>query len=107
MLGMAVKPKGGNWIKGSIERETKPLTSGTPLEDLLAANEHWALEASDPVKYPRQAAAANAYIASNNRDIAIDNWVNKKLNRYIQNELPFMVRALPRQPRHPGTSRAR
>lgn len=87
LLGMAVKPKGGNWIKGSIENQTKGLKSGTPLEDLLAANEHWALEASDPVKYPQQAANANRYIQSNNQDIAIDNWVDKKLNKYIRNEM--------------------
>jgi len=89
MLGMAVKPKGGNWIKGSIENATKGLKSGESLEDLLAANEHWKLqiEQANEKQNPVLAGNANRYIQSNNQDIAIDNWVDKKLNKYIRNEM--------------------
>ena len=89
LLGMAVKPKGGNWIKGSIENQTKGLKSGENLEDILAANEHWKLqiEQANERQNPVLAGNANRYIQSNNQDIAIDNWVDKKLNKYIRNEM--------------------
>jgi len=87
MLGMSVKPKGGNWLKGSIERETKGVKSGLNPEQVKWENEHYALEASDSVRYPEQAAQANAQIQRNNTNLALDNWIDKKLNKYVQNEL--------------------
>jgi hypothetical protein len=87
MLGMAVKPKGGNWLANSVEGETRGLKSGANIEQMLAENEHYALEASDPIKYPREARQANLNIQENNQHIAIDNWVDKKLNKYIKNEM--------------------
>lgn len=87
LLGMSVKPKGGNWLAGSIERETKGVKSGLNPEQVKWENEHYALEAADPVRYPEQAAQANAQIQRNNTHLALDNWIDKKLNKYIQNEL--------------------
>jgi len=67
MLGMAVKPKGGNWIKGSVEAETEGLKN----RDLARA-----------LQEPADLPAANIAV-----DDPINNWIDKKLNKYIKNEM--------------------
>jgi hypothetical protein len=67
MLGMAVKPKGGNWIKNSVEAETEGLKN----RDLARA-----------LQEPADLPAANIAI-----DDPINNWIDKKLNKYVRNEL--------------------
>ena len=67
MLGMAVKPKGGNWIKGSVEAETEGLKN----RDLARA-----------LQEPADLPAANMIVND-----PINNWIDKKLNKYIKNEM--------------------
>jgi hypothetical protein len=67
MLGMAVKPKGGNWLANSIEAETQGLKNRDIME---------ALRAPADMPPPNHAVTDS-----------INNWVDKKLNKYIRNEM--------------------
>lgn len=70
-----VKPKGGNWLSGSVEGATKPLKFGqegmyyrlTPEERL------------DPDFAP--------VVEIGKRNQAVDEWIDTKLNKYIRNEM--------------------
>lgn len=85
MPGTAViKPKGGNWLTGSVERQTEPIKARGPTEDDRA----WILEhaenqrelGQDPT---RVLEGLNAIPRTN----AINNWIDKKLNKYIRNQM--------------------
>ena len=67
MLGMAVKPKGGNWLANSVEAETQGLKNRDIME---------ALRAPADMPPPNHAVTDS-----------INNWVDKKLNKYIRNEM--------------------
>jgi len=70
-----VKPKGGNWLAGSLEPVTKPMKSYVPSEESLLR-----AEAVTPV------GAAEAR-ARSIPDAALNKWIDKKLNPYIKNEM--------------------
>ena len=63
-VGMAIKPKGGNWLDGSVEDALKPLNVRVRTEGI------------------------NGHTAENTAtDSAINDWITKKLTRYIKNEM--------------------
>lgn len=66
-----VKQKGGNWLAGSIDEALSPLKRG-PL---------------DGGKKLIEAGLMTPESAARNPDIALNRWIDKKLGRYIQNEM--------------------
>lgn len=70
-----MKPKGGNWLAGSIERVTDPMKSYVPSEESLLR-----AEAVTP------AGAAEAR-ASSIPNAVLNKWIDKKLNPYIKTEM--------------------
>ena len=99
-----IKPKGGNWPKGSVESvvenfktpkrlpaafvtETEPVVPKTPLE-LVETYESYKdqLDPDDPfnqnIEYDLQ-----QEIQSETRNAALDTWLDQKLAKYVKNEL--------------------
>lgn len=110
MLGMAVKRKGGNWLKNEIANETKHLKfdavdldqlnapEGVDLDQILDAF----IRGVDPTEYtgfddPDLAIDIINYVRNTYPDVyaksippherAVDKWIDTKLNKYIQNEM--------------------
>ena len=71
-----IKPKGGNWLSGSVETATNPLVKRGFTPEQVAEHE----------ARPRPIMSARDLMLQP-EDIAINNWVDKKLNRYIKNEM--------------------
>jgi hypothetical protein len=77
-----IKPKGGNWMAGHVERALEPLKSAdedAAVRAMLRANPNLDLEAA------RQFAAAGAAVPPQNQ--AINRWIDTKLAKYIRNEM--------------------
>lgn len=77
-----IKPKGGNWLAGHVERALEPLKSAdedAAVRAMLRANPNLDPEAA------RQFAAAGAAVPPQNQ--AINRWIDTKLNKYIRNEM--------------------
>lgn len=70
-----VKPKGGNWLAGSIEREIAPMRTVDPAMMDVLRN-------ADP-RFVDQAALNRV----NAEGMAIDKWLETKLAKYIRNEM--------------------
>jgi len=62
----AVKPKGGNWLAGEVEEATEPLKRPAVPQELT------------------DEFGASAGVTGQE---ALNNWIDKKLNRYIRNEM--------------------
>lgn len=89
VAGMAIKQKGGNWLTGNIERQTQRMKSrvigqdpARRLEDLEAAYAQ-NVEAGVPVDETFMQRERERMMP----DIAINRWIDTKLNRYIRNEM--------------------
>jgi hypothetical protein len=83
-----VKPKGGNWLAGSIERVTEPMKTPkiagqTPQERVI---EHEKLLAN-PSLNADQLDRVNYHLEVTKGEAALDKWIDKKLNSYIKNEM--------------------
>jgi hypothetical protein len=80
----AIKMKGGNWLAGEVEGATEGLKpKGLTAEDrphLLARIEAIQQRGFAPVDEIRQLDALT-------QNEALNNWIDKKLNRYIKNEM--------------------
>jgi hypothetical protein len=61
----AIKPKGGNWLAGHVERTLAPMKR----------------------VMPEEAALTYEGIESAGRDAAMNDWLDTKLNKYIKNEM--------------------
>jgi hypothetical protein len=70
-----VKPKGGNWLAGSVERG---LTQMKQPDRMLQGGNQITLEQA--LNWPGLAPEAG-------RNLAINNWIDTKVNKYIRNEL--------------------
>lgn len=70
-----VKPKGGNWLAGSIEREIAPMRTVDPAMMDVLRN-------ADP-RFVDQAALNRV----NAEGMALDKWLETKLAKYIRNEM--------------------
>lgn len=89
MPGTAViKPKGGNWLAGTVEGAVKPLKSLTvagqtpaeriPLHEELLRDPSLNADQIDRVRHQLDVARSEA---------ALDRWIDKKLAGYIRNEM--------------------
>lgn len=83
-----VKPKGGNWLAGSVERVTEPMKTPkiagqTPQERIV---KHERL-LTDPSLNADQLDRVNYHLEVTKGEAALDKWVDKKLNSYIKNEM--------------------
>lgn len=65
----AIKPKGGNWLKGDVERSLSAL-KGDVMPGAYAGD-----------------APANAAELRNARSTATNDWIDKQLTRYVKNEM--------------------
>ena len=78
-----VKPKGGNWLAGSVENVVRPLKRHqNPQEALNFAREQLA--------GPLPGDTYNALMARMpdwEREVSINNWIDQKLAKYIRNEM--------------------
>ena len=84
----AVKPKGGNWLSNSVESSTRGLKS-SPLrespEDRLIEYERRL--ANHPNLSPEAVARLQNQMELAKNDLAVNKWVDQKLNKYIKNEM--------------------
>lgn len=82
MPGTAViKPKGGNWLEGSIEKSTSKWTEDLEPMNLGEITERNGVRRAQEML--RQYQESPRYRQQN----AINKWVDKKLNKYIRNEM--------------------
>ncbi len=95
-VGMAIKPKGGNWLEGSAERTLGGLKKAPVELDKYAIRE--AMSPEDLGKYfaasnvegvndlTSQLKAAGLYDKYVQPD-HVNNWIDKQLTRYVRNEM--------------------
>lgn len=85
----AIKMKGGNWLANEVEGVTEPLRQKTPGgymdagEALAEMRRVYPPETTNPDLLRRQEPMMRTLEAS----AALNNWIDKKLNRYIRNEM--------------------
>lgn len=85
----AIKMKGGNWLANEVEGVTEPLRQTTPGgymdagEALAEMRRVYPPETTNPDLLRRQEPMMRTLEAS----AALNNWIDKKLNRYIRNEM--------------------
>jgi hypothetical protein len=84
-----IKPKGGNWLAGSVERALEPMrlrVSGsdpaTRIQELQAAKAQ-NIEAGVPIDEERMA----SLMSELEPRAAINKWLDQKLGKYIKNEM--------------------
>ena len=84
----AVKDKGGNWFKGSIENAVAPLKTPTTAGETPAQRipRHEAL-LQDPTLSPGSRSTVERLLADTRREAAVDRWVDTKLSKYIRNDM--------------------
>jgi len=88
-----VKPKGGNWFAGSVERGLKPLRTRTVVVGQEPADRIRVLE--NIIREQEAAGAVTPEYLDRNRaerarligGAAINNWIDTKLTKYIKNEM--------------------
>lgn len=74
-----VKSKGGNWLNGSVEDALQGLKKG-PIQDM--AGNMWAHDVPKATEIERA-----AWAAGNPSSVALNNWIDKQLTRYVKNEM--------------------
>ena len=79
-----VKPKGGNWLAGSVEKAIEPMAQRLGREDELLRTLQLANPDLDPAQ-ARQVIRAN--LGQTESDVAVDKWLKSKLAKYIRNEM--------------------
>lgn len=78
-----VKPKGGNWLSGSVEGATQPLkTHQNPAQEVAYIRGE--LERPQRGEVYQQLVGR---LPQAEREDAINNWIDTKLNKYIRNEM--------------------
>jgi len=87
----AIKMKGGNWLAGEVEGATEPLrqkgaVGSSPEEMLAQMRERYTPEVIAALEPPLQESVARSFKTLDGM-FAINNWIDKKLNRYIKNEM--------------------
>jgi hypothetical protein len=96
-----VKPKGGNWIAGSIEEGLKPLkrpvdttTSLGPILERYGLTREQLLETPLPERLRMYDEVLDP---GKKNDLAVNKWVDTKLSKYIKNEMATPEDSLRRQ----------
>jgi hypothetical protein len=64
-----VKPKGGNWLAGSVERAVEPMRAYLPSEEMI------------------REAGMNPDVPARHASLAMNKWLDQKLGKYIRNEM--------------------
>jgi hypothetical protein len=64
-----VKPKGGNWLAGSVERAIDPMRAYLPSEEMI------------------REAGMNPDVPARHASLAMNKWLDQKLGKYIRNEM--------------------
>jgi len=64
-----IKPKGGNWLAGSVEKAVEPMKSRVTSKPDIASDEQWA-----------------EYLKSDPNAV-VNKWLDTKLSKYIKNEM--------------------
>jgi hypothetical protein len=86
-----MKPKGGNWITGSVEGALKPLRRQTAGRDDPAEMLGRVREIYTPEEIEKLQGAAKRHvlqtIAELEKDVALNNWVDRNLGNYIKKEM--------------------
>jgi hypothetical protein len=87
-----IKTKGGNWQSGSIEKALKPLKRNTaagndPVEMLSRMRERYTPE--EIAKLPEGVMRTHVLesIADLEKDVALNNWVERNLGNYVKKEM--------------------
>jgi hypothetical protein len=86
-----VKPKGGNFLTGSVERDLKPLKRPMNPDEVAEVEAHLAkiephYNLNDP-RDVRQLADMRAHIQALKQNEAINNWVDRNLGNYVKKEM--------------------
>jgi len=102
VAGMAVKRKGGNWLRNSIENQTENFKTPADVYDAPKKIIDEFLDIIEPNEYqgfsdPDYAENLEYFIRDKYPDVyrdllppnerAINNWIDTKLNKYIKNEM--------------------
>jgi hypothetical protein len=86
-----VKPKGGNWLSDAISSQTNQTKmrtlGGEYSEDVLQRMEKLYTPEALEGMMPANRATVEERFPPLRRDAAINNWIDKKLNNYIKNEM--------------------
>ena len=85
-----VKPKGGNWMKGMVEDVVNPLKTHRsyipPAEQLRLLDKRYTPEQIAALPEDLKAHVELSYKHAKNQ-LALDNWIDRKLTNYIKNEM--------------------
>jgi len=86
-----IKPKGGNWLTGSVEGALKGLKRPMNQDEVAGVEAHLAkiephYDLSDP-REVRELADMRAHIQALKQDEALNNWVDRNLTNYVKKEM--------------------
>lgn len=73
----AIKPKGGNWLAGDVEKFVAPLKAGADAQEIIALRR----------ANPEMGNAVVRRLATSPENTAANDWIDKQLTRYIKSEM--------------------
>jgi hypothetical protein len=76
-----VKPKGGNWLAGSVEHAVKPMQAPVRSQEFLTRI------ADDEARGLTQPGMLESVLQQNSKAEAVNRWLETKLGKYIRNEM--------------------
>lgn len=79
-----VKPKGGQWLNGSVEDALKPLRKTAPT-DVLAGMTGMTREEFLNLPKEERASIASGYIGQGG--VSLNNWIDSNLTNYVKNQM--------------------
>ena len=86
----AIKMKGGNWLAGEVEKSIEPLRAGSrarpPEQQLAEMRAQYTPEAIEILPEGLRGGVDTAFEVLSEQS-ALNKWIDKKLNRYIKNEM--------------------
>lgn len=85
-----IKPKGGNWLAGDVEKQTGRLKLSDQMEPQWYEDRQRWLEEAQAKGDERAVRAITGDVEIGRRNDALGNWIDKKLNKYIRNEMGTM-----------------
>jgi hypothetical protein len=87
-VGAAIKPVGGNWLTGSVERALDPLKTRTIAGETPAQRipRHEAL-LSDPSLNKDQIDRVLYQLGETKKEAAIDQWIDRNLTNYVKKQM--------------------
>ena len=79
-----IKPKGGNWLTGSVERQMRDLKRHKNPEEGLAEIDR---VRNEGLLSPEDMAHLEREVPRLHGELALNNWLDKKLTKYVKNEM--------------------